>query len=418
MTDQRGLPFIDAVKELAQAAGLEMPALDRRAAAKAERAKGLHEAMADAATWFTEQLNGLPGADARALLDRRGIKPETARAFGMGFAPDSRGKLKAALKEYGDPMLVEAGLLIEPKEFGSGKDPYDRFRGRLMIPIRDARGRTIAFGGRIIGTKESKGGEPKYLNSPDTPLFDKGRTLYNLDKVAPASRKANRVLVVEGYMDVIALAQAGIAEAVAPLGHRTDGGTSWSGCGGWPTFPILCFDGDAAGQKAALRAAHRALPLLCARYRAWPSRRCRRGRTPTIWSAVGRAPRRSIPLLRRSGAAGRSAVVERIRCRTAGDARATRRVEAAALRSCRHVSPTRSVRQDRISRTSSAAATTIASSRRLDVPFVAYAEAHPYLEIAAADAGHRGRQGVSCRRHRSGARQGGARRIGPPSPPR
>lgn len=106
-------------------------------------------------------------------------------------------------------MLVEAGLLIEVE----GKEPYDRFRDRLMIPIRDPRGRVIAFGGRIIGQ-----GEPKYLNSPDTPLFDKGRTLYNLDRAAPAARKAGRMIVVEGYMDVIALARAGIEEAVAPLG--------------------------------------------------------------------------------------------------------------------------------------------------------------------------------------------------------
>jgi DNA primase len=252
MTDQRGLPFIDAVKELAQAAGMEMPAQDRQSAERAERAKGLHEAMADAAAWFAEQLNGLSGNEARALLDRRGIAAETARTFGMGFAPDSRGRLKAALKEYGDAMLVESGMLIQVE----GKEPYDRFRGRLMIPIRDARGRTIAFGGRILDA-----GEPKYLNSPDTPLFDKGRTLYNLDRAAPAARKANRVLVVEGYMDVIALAQAGIAEVVAPLGtalteHQLE--RLWR----MADVPILCFDGDAAGQKAALRAAHRALPLL------------------------------------------------------------------------------------------------------------------------------------------------------------
>ncbi len=252
MTDQRGLPFIDAVKELAQTAGLEMPAQDRQSAEKAERAKGLHEAMADAATWFTEQLNGLSGNDARALLDRRGISQETARTFGMGFAPDSRGRLKTALKDYGDPLLVEAGMLIQVE----GKDPYDRFRGRLMIPIRDARGRTIAFGGRILDQ-----GEPKYLNSPDTPLFDKGRTLYNLDRAAPAARKAGRVLVVEGYMDVIALSQAGIHEAVAPLGTAlTEAQLErlWR----MVDVPILCFDGDDAGQKAALRAAHRALPML------------------------------------------------------------------------------------------------------------------------------------------------------------
>ncbi|SFP63488.1 DNA primase [Sphingomonas rubra] len=252
MTDQRGLPFIDAVKELAQVAGMEMPAQDRRSAEKAERAKGLHEASEDAAAWFVEQLHGLGGGDARALLERRGISAETARAFGMGYAPDSRGRLKTALKEYGDAKLVKAGLLIQVE----GKEPYDRFRGRLMIPIRDARGRTIAFGGRILDQ-----GEPKYLNSPDTPLFDKGRTLYNLDRAAPAARKANRVLVVEGYMDVIALAQAGIGECVAPLGTAlTEAQLErlWR----MVDVPVLCFDGDAAGQKAALRAAHRALPML------------------------------------------------------------------------------------------------------------------------------------------------------------
>jgi DNA primase len=252
MTDQRGLPFIDAVKELAQAAGMEMPAADPRAAQKAERAKGLHEACAEAAEWFAAQLNGIAGAEARGVLDRRGIKAETARAFGIGFAPDARGKLKSALKGYGDPLLVEAGLLIQVE----GKEPYDRFRGRLMIPIRDPRGRTIAFGGRIIGE-----GEPKYLNSPETPLFDKGRTLYNLDRAAAASRKTGRVLVVEGYMDVIALAQAGIEEAVAPLGTAlTEGQLErlWR----LSDVPVLCFDGDTAGQKAAIRAATRALPML------------------------------------------------------------------------------------------------------------------------------------------------------------
>ncbi|MDB5703345.1 MAG: primase [Sphingomonas bacterium] len=252
MTDQRGLPFMDAVKELAQAAGMEMPAMDRQSAERAERAKGLHEACADAAAWFTDQLNGLAGAEARRVLEKRGIKAETARDFGLGFAPDSRGKLKDALKEYGDPMLVESGLLISVE----GKEPYDRFRGRLMIPIRDPRGRAIAFGGRIIGE-----GEPKYLNSPETPLFDKGRTLYNLDRAAPASRKTGRVLVVEGYMDVIALAQAGFGEAVAPLGTAlTEAQLErlWR----LSDVPILCFDGDSAGQKAAMRAAHRALPML------------------------------------------------------------------------------------------------------------------------------------------------------------
>jgi len=252
MTDQRGLPFIEAVKELAQVAGMEMPAPDPRAAERAERAKGLHEACSDAAEWFVQQLNGIAGAEARGVLERRGITAATAKTFGLGFAPDSRGKLKAALKDYGDALLIEAGLLIQVE----GKEPYDRFRGRLMIPIRDPRGRVIAFGGRVIGD-----GEPKYLNSPETPLFDKGRTLYNLDRAAAASRRSGRILVVEGYMDVIALAQAGIEEAVAPLGTAlTEAQLErlWR----LSDVPVLCFDGDAAGQKAAIRAATRALPML------------------------------------------------------------------------------------------------------------------------------------------------------------
>lgn len=252
MTDQRGLPFIDAVKELAQAAGLDMPEPDRRSAQQAERARGLHDVMEAAARWFSECLHGIDGAPARALLERRGIKADVARSFGMGFAPDSRGRLRQALASFGDAMLVEAGLLIAVDD----KEPYDRFRGRLMIPIRDARGRVIAFGGRIIGD-----GEPKYLNSPETPLFDKGRTLFNLDRAQAAARRSGRVIAVEGYMDVIALAQAGFETAVAPLGtamteHQLD--RLWR----MSEVPLLCFDGDAAGQKAALRAAHRALPLL------------------------------------------------------------------------------------------------------------------------------------------------------------
>ncbi|GAA0730206.1 DNA primase [Sphingomonas japonica] len=252
LTEHQGLPFIDAVKELAAAAGMDMPAPDPRSAERAERARGLHEVCADAAAWFTEQLYGIGGAEARALLERRGIAGDTARDFGLGFAPDSRGKLRAALKDYGDALLVEAGLLIQVE----GKEPYDRFRGRLMIPIRDPRGRVIAFGGRIIGD-----GEPKYLNSPETPLFDKGRQLYNLDRAAAASRKAGRVIAVEGYMDVIALAQAGFGEAVAPLGTAmTEAQLDrlWR----LSDVPLLCFDGDAAGQKAAVRAAHRAMPML------------------------------------------------------------------------------------------------------------------------------------------------------------
>ncbi len=252
MTDQRGLPFMDAVKELADAAGLDVPAPDPRAAQKAERANSLYDVMTAAAGWFAEQLNGVEGGEARAYIEKRGLKPITVKTFGLGYAPDSKGKLKAALARFGEDKLIEAGLLIKMDD----KDSYDRFRGRLMIPIRDARGRVIAFGGRILGA-----GEPKYLNSPDTPLFDKGRTLYNIDRAGPANRKTGRVLVVEGYMDVIALAQAGIEDAVAPLGtalteHQIE--RLWRLTGS----PTLCFDGDAAGQKAAIRAIGRALPGL------------------------------------------------------------------------------------------------------------------------------------------------------------
>ncbi len=252
MTDQRGLAFMDAVKELAAQAGMEVPAADPHAAKQAEARAGLHDVMAAAQDWFVAQLAGIEGANARSYLEKRGLNAQIIKEFGFGFAPDSRGKLREALKQFGDPMLIEAGLLISVED----KEPYDRFRGRLMIPIRDPRGRVIAFGGRILGE-----GEPKYLNSPDTPLFDKGRTLYNLDKCSPASRSTGRVIVVEGYMDVIALAQAGFADAVAPLGTAL---TEQQIQMLWRMTekPLLCFDGDSAGQKAALRAADRALPLL------------------------------------------------------------------------------------------------------------------------------------------------------------
>ena len=252
MTDQRGLSFMDAIKELAAEAGMDVPAPDPQAAQRAEKANSLYDVMTAAQEWFVTQLLGIEGASARGYLKQRGFTEQTIRDFGFGLAPDNRTGLKTALKQFGDPMLVEAGLLISVE----GKAPYDRFRGRLMIPIRDPRGRVIAFGGRILGE-----GEPKYLNSPDTPLFDKGRTLYNLDKCSPASRQTGRVIVVEGYMDVIALAQAGFPDVVAPLGTAlTEQQIQllWR----MTEKPLLCFDGDPAGQKAAMRAALRSLPLL------------------------------------------------------------------------------------------------------------------------------------------------------------
>ena len=209
-----------------------------------------------------------------------------------------------------------------------------------MIPIRDPRGRVIAFGGRVIGD-----GEPKYLNSPDTPLFDKGRTLYNLDRASPASRKTARIVVVEGYMDVVALAQAGIAEAVAPLGTAlTEAQLErlWR----MADVPLLCLDGDSAGQKAALRAAHRALPLL------QPGRSLAFATLP-----AGAGSRRPDPGRRRARdrdgtarhrAAGRAPVVRRAQTRAAGHPRTARRPAPAADRPRRDRRPSR--RPHRISR--------------------------------------------------------------------
>jgi DNA primase len=252
LTDNRGMQFMDAVKELAAKAGLEVPAPDPQSRERAERTASLTDVMAEVARWYAEQLQGIAGGDAREYLKRRGIDSGTTERFGFGLAPDSRSALKRALEKIGEDKLVETGMLIQPEE--SGKESYDRFRGRLMIPIRDARGRVIAFGGRILGE-----GEPKYLNSPDTPLFDKGRTLYNIDRAGPASRAARRLIVVEGYMDVIALDRAGIAEAVAPNGTAVTEAQlerMWR----LDPSPIMCFDGDNAGKKAAIRAALRALP--------------------------------------------------------------------------------------------------------------------------------------------------------------
>jgi DNA primase len=252
LTDSRGLPFMDAVKELAASAGMEVPAPDPRSRARAERQATLHDVMEAAQAWFAEQLDGIEGAEARAYCQRRGIGAAAIKRFGIGFAPDRRQGLRKALAEHTDAKLIETGLLISVEE----KEPYDRFRGRLMFPIRESRGRVIGFGGRILGP-----GEPKYLNSPETPLFDKGSSLYNLDRASPASRAAKRLIVVEGYMDVIGLDRGGIGEAVAPNGTAlTERQLEllWR----LDPSPILCFDGDAAGSKAAIRAATRALPLL------------------------------------------------------------------------------------------------------------------------------------------------------------
>ncbi|MEO1221528.1 MAG: DNA primase [Pseudomonadota bacterium] len=254
MTEQRGLSFIDACKELASEAGMEVPAPDPAAARKAEKRAELIDVTTDAQGWFFDNLRSTDGRGAMQYLTNRGLKPETLQEFGFGYAPESKQALNRALARYDDQMLVETGMRIKTDDGTT----YDRFRGRVMLPIQDARGRVIAFGGRIM---ESRDGVAKYLNSPDTPLFDKGRTLYNLHRASPASRQTGRIVVVEGYMDVVALAQAGFHDAVAPLGTaltETQLEMLWR----MVEVPVLCFDGDRAGERAAMRAISRALPLL------------------------------------------------------------------------------------------------------------------------------------------------------------
>ena len=255
MTDQRGLAFMDAVKELAAEAGMEVPAPDPRAAERAERQAGLHDVLAATQDFYRASLDTPEGAKARSYLASRRFDAHTMERFGFGFAPAGRHALKTALGQFPEPMLIEAGLRIAVDD----KEPYDRFRDRLTMPIHDARGRVIGFAARILDA--DKKDAPKYINSPDTPLFDKGRTLFNLHRAAPAARQSGRIVVVEGQMDCIALAAAGIGEAVAPLGTAlTERQIEML----WRLVecPVLCFDGDAAGQRAAMRAITRALPLL------------------------------------------------------------------------------------------------------------------------------------------------------------
>ncbi|MEO1489333.1 MAG: DNA primase [Pseudomonadota bacterium] len=254
MIEQRGLSFMDAIKQLAEEAGMEVPKPDPVAAKKAEKRAELVDVTSAAQEWLVGNLHGPGGRKALEYLEQRGFTPETIREFGFGYAPEDKQALSRALTKFEPKMLAESGMRIVTDD-GSA---YDRFRGRVMLPIQDARGRVIAFGGRILEKRE---GVAKYLNSPDTPLFDKGRTLYNQHRAAPASRQSGRIIVVEGYMDVVALAQAGIHDAVAPLGTAlTEAQLEmlWR----MVEVPVLCFDGDSAGQRAAMRAIKRALPLL------------------------------------------------------------------------------------------------------------------------------------------------------------
>jgi len=246
-----GMGYVDAVKDLASGVGMQVPERQRTTdeIQKQERATDLYEVMEKAMDFYRAELKKSPRAI--EYLKSRGMTGEIAARFRVGYAPDDWQGLKGAFEKYDDKSLVECGLVIEGEE---GKR-YDRFRDRVMFPIFSQRGQTVGFGGRVMGE-----GEPKYLNSPETPLFEKGREVYGLVQARDAIRAAGRVLVVEGYMDVIALAQFDVGYAVATLGTATT-----------PIHVakllrltdeiVYSFDGDAAGRKAAWRALENTLPV-------------------------------------------------------------------------------------------------------------------------------------------------------------
>ena len=248
LMEHRGEGYIDAIRDLAQVAGMQVPETERSADLHS-RSRALTDVLARATDFYRRQLK-----DSRVAIDylkRRGITGHTAARFALGYAPDAWQPLHAAFDNYDDPQLVEAGLVISDE----GKR-YDRFRGRVMFPIRNARGQVIGFGARILDV-----GEPKYLNSPETAIFRKGHELYGLHEARDAIRKSERAILTEGYMDVLRLSQAGFQESVAALG------TAITSAHVGALFKvadhlIFAFDGDAAGRKAARRALEAALPVI------------------------------------------------------------------------------------------------------------------------------------------------------------
>jgi DNA primase len=254
--ETEGVNFVEAVERLASMAGMPLPAVTPDAARHEQRRKTLYDVMELAAKFFADTLASRGGAKARGYLGDRAISPATQLQFRIGYAPGERFSLKEHLGNAGVSTedMVEAGLLVG----GDGIPvPYDRFRDRVMFPITDLRGRVIAFGGRAL----EKDAPAKYLNSPETPLFHKGDNLYNLASARLAAHNGAPLVVVEGYVDVIAMVGAGFAASVAPLGTAlTENQLAllWK----MADEPILCFDGDKAGQKAAWRAADLALPHL------------------------------------------------------------------------------------------------------------------------------------------------------------
>ncbi len=261
LMEVEGLSFPEAVETLANMAGMDMPKADPQAEARAARNKETVSWMERAQEFFEKTLYRNDGEAARDYLKNRGMSKTAAKAFGMGFAPDNFSALKDELIAQGarPEQLIEAGLLVEPED--RSRQPWDRFRDRIMFPIHDGRGRLVAFGGRAM----AKDAKAKYLNSPETPIFQKSKLLYNYHRARRAfsdpHNSARGLIVAEGYMDVIALARAGFTHAVAPMGTAlTEDQLELL----WRVGPepILCFDGDKAGVRAAFRSIERALPLL------------------------------------------------------------------------------------------------------------------------------------------------------------
>lgn len=254
--ETENVEFMEAVEILARDAGMIMPARDPRAQEKVDRNKELADVMEAALRHYRMQLGTNAAAAAREYLDRRGLDRRAIDRFEIGFAPDVRQGAFQALTGQGirPELIIEAGICARPE---GGGTPYDRFRGRIMFPIRDARGRCIAFGGRAMDPNA----KAKYYNSPETPLFDKSRSIYNHGPAREAAGKGAPLVLAEGYMDVIALSEAGFGGAVAPLGTAVTPDQLqmlWR----IAPEPIVCLDGDAAGLRAAYRVIGIALPLL------------------------------------------------------------------------------------------------------------------------------------------------------------
>lgn len=253
-----GAAFPEAVERLAAEAGMEVPKPTPQAAARERRARDLHGVLAAAEAAFRRRLHQPEGRAALDYLRRRGLTDETIARFGLGWSGEGRGALAAELKAEGIEVaqLIEAGLMKPRDPGGPGAGAVDLYFNRVMFPIRDRRSRVISFGGRVLGD-----GQPKYVNGPETELFRKRRSLYGLDLAREGAFRGAAVVVVEGYMDVIALQQAGFAGAVAPLGTAL---TADQLQALWEFFPgpIICFDGDSAGERAARHAANVSLPEL------------------------------------------------------------------------------------------------------------------------------------------------------------